>query len=398
MDFDPKRYYRRFGALLASIDAVSVEDLLPKVLRELVSKLGADLGITSGRLYQEETDGFRLVLDVGSKDQQVVGLLVPLDYPPLQLLLQHGAYIFDQRVEGLDRSMEERLGGVDSAAVVIESRPRSILAFGLRRDYYRDRLDFGLQAIQSTLHHRLRWETLSISMHQALEIQQSLLPSEKPQFPGYDISAISIAAELVGGDFFDFSPQGSEILGLAIGDASGHGLPAALQARDVVIGLRMGMEQQLKMVPTIHKLNRVISRSSIASRFVSLFYGELEQNGNLLYVNAGHPPPLLVGYDQVRELSVGGTILGPLPDSHYKRGFVHVDRGSTLVLYTDGITEAKNPAGEDFGVEGILNLVKPSDLRPSREILEDLLKSLDAHCDGKPFVDDATLIVLQRLP
>jgi sigma-B regulation protein RsbU (phosphoserine phosphatase) len=158
------------------------------------------------------------------------------------------------------------------------------------------------------------------------------------------------------------------------------------------------MEQQLKMVPTIQKLNRVISRSSMSSRFVSLFYGELEQNGNLLYINAGHPPPLLIGYDQVKELSVGGTILGPIPDAHYKRGFVHVDRGSTLVLYTDGITEAKNPAGDEFGVEGILKLVKPGDLRPSREILEDLLKALDIHTDGKPFVDDATLIILQRLP
>jgi sigma-B regulation protein RsbU (phosphoserine phosphatase) len=396
MDFEPKRYYRRFGTLLSNIEASSVQELLPQVLREVVSNVGEDFGIRSGRLYHEEAGGFRLVLDLGSKDRNVTGLLIPADYGPIQMLLRRGVAIFDRRVEGLDPALEDRLGGVDSAAVLIESRPRSILAFGLRPGSSRDRLEFGLKAIQSTLHHRLRWESVSLSMQQTLEIQQGLLPQERPEFAGYDISAVSLAAELVGGDFFDLSLQSSDVLSLAIGDASGHGLPAALQARDVVIGLRMGIEHQLKMVPTIQKLNRVISRSSISSRFVSLFYGELEQNGNLFYINAGHPPPLLIGYDQVRSLTVGGSILGPLPEIQYKRGFVHVDRGSTLLLYTDGITEVRNARGEEFGMEGIVEQVKPGDTRSAREILEGLLEAARCFGGGAPFRDDATLLVVQR--
>ena len=124
-------------------------------------------------------------------------------------------------------------------------------------------------------------------------IQQSLLVEEPPPFAGYDIAARSVPAEEVGGDFFDFLPFDDEMLGLAIGDASGHGLPAALLVRDVVTGLRMGIEKDLKIAHVFARLNRVIHRSNLSSRFVSVFYGELEANGNLVYVNAGHQPPLL---------------------------------------------------------------------------------------------------------
>ena len=88
------------------------------------------------------------------------------------------------------------------------------------------------------------------------------------------------------------------MLGLSIGDASGHGLPAALLVRDVVTGMRMGIEKELKVAHVFEKLNRVIHRSRLSSRFVSVFYGELEADGNLVYVNAGHQPPILFFREQ----------------------------------------------------------------------------------------------------
>ena len=92
----------------------------------------------------------------------------------------------------------------------------------------------------------------------------------------------------MGGDFYDFHDLGEGTLGIAIGDASGHGLPAALLVRDVVTGLRMGIEKELKVAHVFEKLNRVIHRSRLSSRFVSVFYAELDRDGNLVYVNAGH--------------------------------------------------------------------------------------------------------------
>src|SRR6516225_4397688 len=112
------------------------------------------------------------------------------------------------------------------------------------------------------------------------------------------------------------------MLGLAIGDASGHGLPAALLVRDVVTGLRMGLEKDLKISHVFGKLNRVIHKSNLSSRFVSVFYGELEK---------------------------GGTVIGPLPEIRFKRGVARLHPGDVLVMCTDGILERRGADGEFFG-------------------------------------------------
>ena len=182
-------------------------------------------------------------------------------------------------------------------------------------------------------------------------IQQSLLVEEPPPFAGYEIAARSVPAEEVGGDFFDFLPFDDELLGLAIGDASGHGLPAALLVRDVVTGLRMGIEKDLKIAQVFARLNRVIHRSNLTA-FISVFYGELEASGNIVYINAGHPPPLIFSKKgPVTGLATGGTVIGPLPEARFLHGHARLDPGDVLVLCTDGILERRNPDGEFFGEE-----------------------------------------------
>ena len=136
------------------------------------------------------------------------------------------------------------------------------------------------------------------SFAEAAEIQQSLLVEEPPDFPGYDIACRSVPADEVGGDFYDFHDL-AEVLAVSIGDASGHGLPAALLVRDVVTGLRMGIERDMKIVHVFERLNQVIHRTRLSSRFVWVFYGELESDGNLVYVNAGHQPPMLFFKDRM---------------------------------------------------------------------------------------------------
>ena len=101
----------------------------------------------------------------------------------------------------------------------------------------------------------------------------------------------------MGGDFYDYIPISEKILGLTIADVTGHGLPAALQVRDIYMGLRMGLGREYKIVHTMERLSSIIHRSTTTSRFVSLFYGELELNGNFLYVNAGHPHRFIIDID-----------------------------------------------------------------------------------------------------
>ncbi|HEU0108526.1 MAG TPA: PP2C family protein-serine/threonine phosphatase, partial [Vicinamibacteria bacterium] len=217
-----------------------------------------------------------------------------------------------------------------------------------------------------------------------------------PKVLGFDVAYKSIPVEEVGGDFCDFVHLGEDLVGFAIGDASGHGLPAALLVRDIVTGLRMGLEKHLRMEYVFSKLNRVIHRSNLSSNYVSAFYGELEPNGNVSYVNAGHQPPLLFRRDRILELRTGGTVIGPLPQVSYRRGLVRLDPGSVLVLFTDGIVERRGPRDEFFGEERLKRVVQESHGTPAAHLLGRILEVAFAHGEGRPWEDDVTVMVIRR--
>jgi sigma-B regulation protein RsbU (phosphoserine phosphatase) len=250
--------------------------------------------------------------------------------------------------------------------------------------------------IQYAVQHQLRRHDLEDAFERARAIQTSLLPPAKPEFGEFDILAFSRPAHEVGGDLYDFIRLDESTLGIAVADASGHGLPAALQARDVITGLRMGAERDLRLTRTVEKLNRVIHRSGLTSRFVSLVFAELEDNGTLLYVNAGHPPPLLCDDGGVHDLSIGGTLLGPWPEAAYKMGFAHIDRGAMLVLYTDGVIERRSRSGEMFGAERLRAWLLEHREQPATSALDDLTRALDAHSGRTQAEDDTTIVIVRR--
>ena len=253
-----------------------------------------------------------------------------------------------------------------------------------------------LNSLVYAVRQRLERRRLEDVLEQARTIQLSLLPPGRHDFMGFDVYARSVPASSVGGDLYDYHDVDADTLGIAVADAAGHGLPAALQARDVATGLRMGVERDLKITRTIEKLNRVIHRSGLSSRFISLVFAELERNGNLSYVNAGHPPALLLDERGVRELSVGGMIVGPDPEARYKLGFVHVDRGASLVLCTDGVIERANERDELFGLEGLAAWLKEWASGPSQDAIEDLFRRLAEFGGGTPFEDDVTAMLVRR--
>jgi phosphoserine phosphatase RsbU/P len=231
---------------------------------------------------------------------------------------------------------------------------------------------------------------------QAAEIQQSLLPQKMPEFAGYSIAARSMVATEVGGDFYDLITDGLESLYVVLGDASGHGLGSALLARDVVTGLRMGAERDLKITSLIERLNHVIARSMLSTRFVSLFLGELETNGNLFYINAGHIPPWILGAKGTRRLTVGGMILGPVQDSRFKRGFAHLDRGDTLIVVSDGLIERQGADGSEFGEAGIESVARRMTGRSAEEVLDALFAESWDFGGHTAWNDDATALVVTR--
>jgi sigma-B regulation protein RsbU (phosphoserine phosphatase) len=251
-------------------------------------------------------------------------------------------------------------------------------------------------SLHYTLIQHVKRLQLQDAFDQARAIQLSLLPSDSMQFAPYEIVAATVPAHSVGGDVFDFQPLNADSLSIAIGDASGHGLPAALQARDLLIGLRMGLELDQNITQIFRKLNRVIHRSGLASRFASLFCGTLDVSGNFKYINAGHPYPLLLDSQGFQELNVSGMILGPYADRDYVAGNVVIEPGSLLAMFTDGLLEHSDSRGKEFGTHEVTQWMVDSSDKSVNSAIKDLFARLAFFGHEQPFRDDVTAILVRR--
>lgn len=393
---EAKHLYRRLDALFRSIEKARtprrlVEAFLDGVFRELAEPLR----FKSASLYMERPSGFRLSKQLGEATQGAFDTL-SADQGPLASVLQHRVFLYaDAASVASARPFGE--GSAYAACVVGRHPRRYVYVFFLGEGFQGEEIDFTLNTLRASLSSRLMEERLQGGLREAAEIQASLLPDVAPSFPPFDMAQRSHPAEEVGGDFFDYRKVlADEILGIAIGDASGHGLPAALLVRDVVIGLRMGLEKDLRIASVFQRLNRVIHESTLSSKFISVFYAELEKDGTITYVNAGHPSPLLISKDSLERLSSGGTVIGPLPEVRFKRGLAVVPPGSCLVLCTDGILERRGRSDEFYGEARLIETVRRNLGRPATEILAAVFKECDAFGEQRPFDDDATLVIVRR--
>ncbi|MBN2399167.1 MAG: serine/threonine-protein phosphatase, partial [Candidatus Aminicenantes bacterium] len=199
------------------------------------------------------------------------------------------------------------------------------------------------------------------------------------------------------GDIFDYLPVSDRVMGIAIADSSGHGLPSALLARDVVTGLRMGADTLLPLAALIERLNRVIHRAALATKFISLFYGELAVDGKFSYCNAGHNLPLLLRDSSFLTLSKRGMVLGLLPAARYQSASINLLPGDLLLLYTDGVTERENDEGEMFGNERLEAVLMEHRAGEAHEIVTAVFRAVDLYGRGTPAADDMTVLALRRL-
>ncbi len=392
---DPKVFYRKIDSLLTTVSGKnSGNDYLIAVLQKFEEAFASDLHIGRGRIYINRGSYFEGIFP-NSRTKNPVQL--DAETYAMQSLLKSGIYIFDDPAFTIDASMNNKKEYSIPAAVVVSSLDTSwIFVFDLTGGWVRDEIDFCFNAIRRALNYKLFADAVQSEFKQTAKIQQSLLPKEKPQFEGFDIAVFSQAAELVGGDLYDFFNFDKNEFGFCLGDASGHGLPAALMVRDVVTGLRMGVEKHMKMVHTLKKLNEVIYRGTYSSSFISLFFGELEVNGNLFYMNAGHPSPYLVAEKETVTLPSTGMIVGAFPKMELHRNFVYMEPGSVLVVFSDGITERSNPAGEFFGNERLINAVRAVKNKSAESILKNLFDLAYEFGEGMKWEDDATILILKR--
>jgi sigma-B regulation protein RsbU (phosphoserine phosphatase) len=229
----------------------------------------------------------------------------------------------------------------------------------------------------------------------ARAIQQGLLPKEIAQLPGYEIASAWQSALTVGGDYFDILPFGEEALGLCIGDVAGKGLPAALLMSNLQAAVRGLASLSLPPDGLCSRLNTLLCRNMTNDRFITFFYGQLDGPTRLFrYTSAGHNPPFLLHRDGTHQrLREGGGVLGVFPNQKFDLGSVQLAPGDRVILYTDGVTEANNPEGEEFGEARLLGLLEEH-RASSAEDLQKKILNVAAAFSGGHWHDDATLLVL----
>ena len=395
---EPKVFYRKMDRLLTEISELrSKDDFLKTIVQQMEEVFGDALHMHSGHLYEEKGRQFELQSHTSSRC-----LFVPTissDSSEVQDIVDNSGRIFESDEGRAFFFADEPSSDCTPVAIIISKGPvqRWLIVYCLGPGWNYEEIAFCLNGVRSALNNRMRTDAVHSDLEQAAEIQRSLLPKRAPKFKGYDIAARSKPAESVGGDLYDFLHLSDEILGIAIGDASGHGLPAALLVRDVMMGIRMGMGLHLKMLYILKKLNAVIHRSTFSTRFTSLFYGELESNGNVLFANAGHVPGLIIDGESVTYLEPTGTILGPIADISLERSYSYMPPGSVFVLFTDGITERVSDDGEPWEMEGLVKLVQENRHLSAKDFVAHIFEiAFSLSHESDVFEDDATVIIIKR--
>ena len=391
----PKIFYRRLDTILSKIGRTkSDKNYFVNILSALRQEFGKDLKIKKSYVFEGRGNEYVLIHSVNAGRKINIKQVIPFDSPSIIRVLKKKRVIFSKPEDLNEFGLKK---GISIAVTTVHNPVRRwIFVFELDKDWVYEELMLFLRAMRTALNYRLFSDMVGGDLERAEQIQSSLLPNYEPNYEGYLISGKSIPAEIVGGDFFEYFKFDKNDFGFAIGDASGHGLPAALLVRDVVIGLRMGLERNMRLVYTLKKLNQVIQQSTYSTNFVSLFIGEIEQGGHLFYSNAGHPPPFVVDGDKIFDLEATGITLGFLPSIELRRSYFRLNPGSVLVAYSDGIIERQKREEEMYGIERLKRLVKRNKEKTPAEIIDLIFKSVFEYGKNRQWEDDATVVVIKR--
>lgn len=241
---------------------------------------------------------------------------------------------------------------------------------------------------------------LARDLEQAAEIQQRFLPSVAPKIRQVDLAGHNAPCQTVGGDYYDFFPYGEGRVAMVLGDVSGKGMPASLLMMGLQARVQVLIEEPQSLAAVVTKLNRITSANCPPNRFISLFFCILDgDTGEVVYCNAGHNPPVIARANGAWEaVKGGGPVVGILPTIEYQEMRLKLEVGDTLVIYSDGVTEAADPQGEELDTEGLAKIVVKHRHKPAAGIITEINKAVLEFTQGAPPADDVTLIVARRVP
>ncbi|MCB0752951.1 MAG: serine/threonine-protein phosphatase, partial [Ignavibacteriae bacterium] len=345
---EQKRLYKTVDAL-ASKHFDSEDDLLNEVLKQLIQS--AKTNITGGRIWRLNTHkkAYELLHQMGKVQRIKKDFELPLDENPVlgvvakfrtilanetnEVLLKKG--IFKYSASGI--GLKKKIGK--------ESFYEYLLA--VNADELDDDLRYVLNIVATVLTSKIKERRLSFSrknliadIDKAKQLQRSILPEHEYKFHGYDMFGLTIPAEIVGGDFYDYIKVGDdeERVGIVVGDAASKGLSASAEAMYISGAIRMAGNFQMKISPMMNRMNALVNKIFSDDKFSSLFYGELsnDKKGLFLYANAGHNPPMFYS-NKTKEICLlepTGPLLGPAPNSTYDTDSINFSPGDLLVIFS----------------------------------------------------------------
>ncbi len=291
----------------------------------------------------------------------------------------------------------------------IKSETKGLILLGKRKndlEYSKSDIEFvssvGSMAIISIENARLFKETLEKQrlekdLETARNIQNNLLPKSIPKFSNVDLAAFNKSARMVGGDYYDIIKLDENHVLFAIADVSGKGVQAALLMANIQAFLKSICKMNLPLADATNLLNDLVAENTTNGSFITFFWGIINnQKKELTFVNAGHNPPLLVRNSKIIKLKKGGMILGVMPTIvPYLSDTLLLESNDTIVLFTDGITEAMNVKWEEFSDEKLEELVLEKSIADSKQLLDEIKLSVEQFTSDAEQSDDITCMVIK---
>ncbi len=240
-----------------------------------------------------------------------------------------------------------------------------------------------------------REQRRTVDLEQAAEIQRGILPRGHPMIDGIDLAGHNAPCRTVGGDYYDFIPYPDGRVAVVLGDVAGKGMSAALLMSNLQARVQLLAEAPRDLANLMSRLDQSVSINAPSNRFITLFFAIIDPATNgLNFCNAGHNPPLLIrASGEIERLKAKGTVLGILPEVGYEEQRVDFGTGDMITIYSDGVTEAVNSQGDEFGEDRLAELLLANRDKGAVAVIDAVLEQLSEFTDSSPPDDDVTLVV-----
>jgi sigma-B regulation protein RsbU (phosphoserine phosphatase) len=405
--------------LLKTIDAIASgyyktdEELLESVVEQLVKS--SKFNVTGGRIWKlsHSKKAYKLLFQAGNVQKIPDEFLLPLkEYQIFDIIEKQRTVLADETNKTLISKGIFRYSASGVGRKIIVGRKKYYdYLLAVNSENIGEDLRYTLNIVATVLTSRLKERFLAQSrknliqdIDKAKELQKSILPEHEYKFHFYELFGVTIPAEIVSGDFYDYLKIGEdeERLGIVVGDAASKGLAASAEAMYISGAIRMASTFQIKITPMMNRINQLVNRIFSDDKFSSLFYAELsiDKKGLCLYANAGQNPPIF--YSKKNKtfslLEPTGPLIGPAPNSRYDTDSINFKPGDVLVIYSDGIVEATNDKYEFYEENRLKKIIQSSFEKSPKEIAHTILDDVIKFGTKEPiYQDDKTLVVIKRI-